>query len=142
MSLHIAFTWTSHALVAGYKTVTRRQWKPHYARRFAPGVVVTAYDRQPQYRGTPLATIEIVQQPYLENTLHMPDDDYEAEGFGFYSLYPELRAKRFQQHPMGVYWRAWRLTAEDMWVVRFRLVDLLPDGVKMLEPVNRQLELL
>jgi hypothetical protein len=36
----ISFAWTTPALLAGHKTVTRRDWDAEYAIRFAAGQLV------------------------------------------------------------------------------------------------------
>ncbi|MBW2053822.1 MAG: ASCH domain-containing protein [Deltaproteobacteria bacterium] len=43
----VSFAWTTEALLAGRKTVTRRCWNERYAGRFKSGDLVQAYDRNP-----------------------------------------------------------------------------------------------
>lgn len=78
----ISFAWTTPALLAGRKTVTRRDWSPEYARRFSAGELVQAYDRSPRLKGKCVATIRIVSVTW-EPDSDAPDSDYEAEGFGW-----------------------------------------------------------
>src|SRR3712207_3360782 len=56
----ISFAWTTPALLAGKKTVTRRDWSDDYARRFRPGLIVDAYDQSPRRGGRKIGTIRIV----------------------------------------------------------------------------------
>jgi hypothetical protein len=51
---------TTEALLAGKKAVTRRDWPDSHARKFPPGKIAIAYDRQPMYGGRPVARIQIV----------------------------------------------------------------------------------
>jgi hypothetical protein len=115
----ISFAWTTAALLAGEKTVTRRDWKPQYAARFQEGDLLAAYDRQPRFGGKRVATIRLTQTPYLESTEYAPTQDYVAEGFKYLDergiLVDGLTPPRL--------WRAWKLLPRELYVVRFRLVE-------------------
>ena len=117
----ISFNWTTPALVAGRKRVTRRNWMESHARRFHAGDVVAAYDRQPQYGGHQVASIRLTQAPYRENTRDTPEEDYEEEGFAYMQ---ELGAKVDGLSP-PVLWRSWHVFPRDLWVVRFELLEVL-----------------
>ena len=62
----ISFAWTTPALLAGAKTMTRRDWDADYARRFRAGMLVDAYDRSPRARGRKIAMIRLTRDPYFE----------------------------------------------------------------------------
>lgn len=114
----IAFSFTSPALLAGVKTVTRRAWSPRHAAQFHAGDVVTAYDRSPRNHGRPVAKIQLVCDPYVENTSQMTLASYEREGLIWlhehgYAVPDDLRLN------------AWRDRAEDVYVIEFDLVDVL-----------------
>ena len=117
----ISFAWTTPALLAGVKTVTRRDWEPEYAARFKAGQLVAAYDRQPRYRGRQVAMIRLMQAPYRQSTAEAPESDWEAEGFAFLE---SVGAKVDGMRPK-VLWRAWHVFPREMWVVRFELVDVV-----------------
>ena len=124
----VSFAWTSPALVAGRKTVTRRDWNDDYARRFKAGDLVAAYNRQPRHRGEQIATIRIVSVA-KEPLSTMPDSDYEGEGFAFLAANPHLLPKS------GDFSDPWMVSRERfaqsqrasacMWVVRFELVEVV-----------------
>src|SRR3990167_4842405 len=116
----ISFAWTTPALLAGVKTVTRREWNAEYAARFTAGQLVAAYDRQPRYRGQQVATIRLTQALYLQSTADAPESDWEAEGFAYLE---SVGAKVDGMRPK-VLWRAWHVFPREMWVVRFELVDV------------------
>lgn len=117
----ISFAHTSPALVLGIKTVTRREWTPDYAARFRAGDLCQAWTNSPRVkRAERLGTIELVRTPYIERTSLMPDEDYEAEGFGV--LWGS-------EGPWD--WNLWKQQDQYMWVVRFRLVDLTDAGKRM-----------
>jgi len=88
----ISFAWTTPALLADppRKTVTRRNWKPEYAKRCKKGDLVAAYDKVPFHGGKHVATIQLTQDVYPEWSFWMPDEDYEVEGFAFFEEHPEL----------------------------------------------------
>lgn len=114
----ISFAWTTPALLARRKTVTRREWTPEYAAGFHPGDLVAAYNRSPRNGGRQVAVLRI-QSVILESTIVMPDSDYEAEGFVY------LAGRRIGKHDAS--WegfRQWRNDDEDMWVIRFDVVEI------------------
>jgi len=118
----ISFGWTTAALLAGRKTVTRRLWKAPYARRFHKGDLLAAYDRSPRIGGKHVATIRLTADPYLESTADAPPEDYAGEGFDYLT---EL-GKNVDGMPPASLWRVWHWpqTAQMLWVVRFELVDI------------------
>lgn len=122
MTRAISFAWTTTALLAGRKTVTRRDWKESYARQFKKGQVCAAWDKQPRFRGARhVANIVLTERPYLQSTADVPESDWEAEGFAY--LQP-LGVGVDGMRP-DVLWRAWHLLPRDMWVVRFELLGLV-----------------
>jgi len=129
----IAFVWTSCALLAGRKTVTRREWDPEYAAGFKAGDLVAAYDRQPRYGGKQIATIRLTADPVYEPMAAMPDSDYEGEGHAFYHEHPEFLPKTIRGARVDsgdfdfIHFRAWRSREYSMWVVRFELVSVADD---------------
>lgn len=79
--LYISFAWTTAALLAGAKTVTRRAWKPGHAARFRSGLIVNAFDRLPYVGGQIIAQVRLTADARIEPDSSAPDSDYEAEGF-------------------------------------------------------------
>ena len=118
----ISFAWTTPALLAGVKTVTRRQWDPRDASTFHAGDLVAAYDRQPRYRGRQVAVIRLTEDVYPEPSDLAPDGDWEAEGFGWL----EERGLKVDGLTPRAIWKAWHLYPRDFFVVRFELVDVTP----------------
>ncbi len=123
----ISFAWTTAALVAGRKTVTRRAWKKPYARRFRPGELVQAYSRNPQFGGEQVAIIRLKSIEFEPNAC-MPDSDWEAEGFRFFYENPQHLP---QYDPFNdrdiVSWEGfneWRDDEDALWVIRFELVEV------------------
>lgn len=77
----VSFCYTSKALVAGAKTVTRRWWSDKHARWFQPGRVFDAYNRLPRVKGArKIAECRVVS---CERTGDFPDADIAAEGFDY-----------------------------------------------------------
>ena len=117
----ISFAWTTPALLAGAKTVTRREWSDGYARTFHRGDLVAAYDRNPRAHGKQVATIELTFDPYQEQLWQAPAEEYDHEGLAW-------MAKRGLTLPGGEapleFWRRWRQENPLVWVVPFRVVSL------------------
>lgn len=124
----ISFAWTSPALLAGHKTVTRRDWNDDYAKGFRPDMIVSAYNRSPRHRGERIAIIRIVSVT-KERDSETPDSDYAGEGFAWFEQHPE-------QLPKGericyletVTWESferWRRGSGESWVCRFELVEVM-----------------
>lgn len=81
----ITFSLTCDALLAGRKSVTRRDWKSshmgNWQRWYDEGKYVhDAYDRIPIAGGQKIAEIRLVERPYWEALENMPEGDLEAEG--------------------------------------------------------------
>lgn len=114
----ISFAWTSPALVAGKKTVTRRDWKPEYARKFRRGDKVQAFNKSPRNGGKAIAIIELRADPYLERTSKMTLESYEREGLSW------LHAHGYNV-PTDLWFNAWRDLDELVYVVEFDLLEVL-----------------
>jgi len=78
--LIISFAHTTDALLAGLKTVTRREWKDSHAAKFRDGQLVDAYDHLPRSGGHKVATIRLTCDPYKERLADMPEGDLILEG--------------------------------------------------------------
>lgn len=115
----ISFAWTTPALLAGRKTVTRRQWSEKHASRFKEGTVVQAYDKSQRNGGKQVATLR-VDSIIHERTKFMTEQDYEGEGFAY--LYHERGVE--ETSPQA--FEAWRKADMPMWVVRFSVIDSIP----------------
>ncbi len=117
----ISFAHTTPALLAGEKTVTRREWSPEHAARFRAGQMVDAYDRSPRNGGKRVATIRITSIT-REPMSAMPDGDYEAEGFAYLEAHGIGSAAGHDTSRRG--FEEWRQAGTDAYVVRFELVEI------------------
>jgi hypothetical protein len=118
----ISFAWTTPALLAGHKTVTRRTWTPEYAKRFKRGDYVHAYDRRPSWGGKKVALLRLTQSPYRQNSTKISRVDWHAEGFEYLS---GIKAKVNKKTPQE-FWDSWHTPpGENLWVVRFEVVEVL-----------------
>lgn len=127
----LSFAYTTPPLVAGAKTVTRREWDDEYAAQFRAGQLVAAYDRSPRFRGRQVAVIRLTAAPTYEPNAAMPDSDYAAEGFEWLHAHPEALPKTLWGKPCTLDdfsrdgFERWRRNGGSMWVVRFELVQVL-----------------
>jgi len=76
----ISFAWTTDALLAGKKTVTRRDWDDRYAVRFKAGSICAAYDKSPRFGGKKVAEVKLTRAPYKQWLHEVTDADEEREG--------------------------------------------------------------
>lgn len=118
----ISFGKTTPALVAGHKTVTRREWATKHANSFHSGEQVQAWSQSPRVPGAKrVATIRLTQRPYLEATWNIPVSDWEAEGFEYMTQH----GLEIEGGPPIELWDRWRgARGTFLWVVRFELVEL------------------
>ncbi len=116
----ISFNWTVTAFLSGHKTVTRRDWEDSYAKTFKKGEIVAAYSKQRRFGGKRVGTIKLTETPYKENISDMPKEDWVAEGFAMMTAEKKLINGRT---PWDFYKR-WIGEGKDLWVIRFRVVDL------------------
>jgi hypothetical protein len=136
----ISFTWTTPALLAGAKTVTRRDWKPEYAARFKGGDFILACDKSPRAGGRPIALIRLTQAPYHEPLAKMPHTDFQAEGFLWFAQHNEaITEDMFYRFGYGsltspdrekMWFTGWKSCGGTLWVVRFELITRLDHLLK------------
>lgn len=116
----ISFAYTTPALLAGRKSVTRRHWADSYARLFKSGDIILAYDRSPRAGGKQIATLRLTHGPYQESGWDMPANDFEAEGFAYFAskglllngLTPLQLWEQLEGHD------------DPWWVLRFEVVSI------------------
>ncbi len=113
----ISFAWTTPALLAGAKTMTRRDWTDAHAAKFHAGDLVDAYDKSPRAHGHKVATIRLTRDPYLERVRgSLTPEVQRREGFDW--LHAHGHAETVER-----ILRSWDLDPElREWVVEFRVV--------------------
>jgi hypothetical protein len=122
----ISFAWTTPALVARRKTVTRRAWQPSYAASMKDGQLCAAWDKSPRAKGKKVGVIRLVGDPFLESTALMPASDFEAEGFNYLGM---IGATVNGWSPRQL-WEHSKRFPTDLWVVRFEIVSLEGESVE------------
>lgn len=124
----ISFAWTTPALLAGAKTVTRREWDDEYARRWKPGDIAIAYNRSPRAHGEPVAKLKIISVTH-EPDFFAPSSDYEAEGFEWLRTHPESLPKgdrsMYRFNVERQQFLRWRDAGGWSWVIRFEVLEFL-----------------
>ncbi len=121
----ISFAETTLALLAGHKTVTRREWTERHARSFTAGELVQAWDKSPRIGGKRVGTIRLTQTPYRERSDAIPGGDWAAEGFAYME---EHGLTLFGGATPAQVWASWIMDPRTLWVVRFELSAILRDG--------------
>jgi hypothetical protein len=120
----ISYAWTTPAILARRKTCTRRHWNDDYAGRFKAGELLAGYNRNPRFHGNQIAVVQLTMKPYKEPLAHVPDSDWEAEGFAYLT---EIGATVNGKKPQEV-WDMWKQSLDEEWVVRFEIVELIMRG--------------
>lgn len=121
----ISFSRTTPALLAGHKTVTRRDWKHEHAEKFKAGMIVDAWNTSPRnvkLNPRRVARIELVADPVLERTDKAPSEDWIEEGFEFM----QARGLKLENDlsPREL-WQEWMMSTHYLWVVRFKLIEVI-----------------
>ncbi len=107
----ISFAKTIEPLLAGKKTVTRREWADDYAARFKAGQIVDAWDYSPRTgHGKRIAKIRLTADAYQEFLSDMPESDIQAEG----GLWRDKN--QYIRDVFGI-------ASKKVWVIRFELVE-------------------
>jgi hypothetical protein len=122
----VSFGWTAPAFRAREKTVTRRDWKPSHVKKFKKGRLFAAYDKDPRYGGKSMGVARVLEDAYLEPMSHMPDADYEKEGFAYLAKHPELVPKSMPIDVSREGFEAWRMSGGSKTVLRFEIVSMEP----------------
>lgn len=123
----ISFGHTTPALLAGRKTVTRRDWSDRQFeiihRYWQQGLALDAWSASPRNRAAdPKAVGKIVMthEPVRESSDVAPESDYEAEGFVYLT---EAGLLVFGLTPEAL-WRKWHDEPRVMTTVRFSFEPL------------------
>ncbi|KKN82008.1 hypothetical protein LCGC14_0312750 [marine sediment metagenome] len=115
----ISFSYTVEALLAGAKTVTRRDWSERYARSFNAGEVVQAWDKLPRAGGKRVGAIRLTHAPFQENVRAAPRWAFADEGLAWMAVHD----LRLQGLTPEAFWLRWREENPLLWVVRFELIE-------------------
>jgi len=122
----ISFAWTTPALLARQKSVTRRDWKYDYAKTFKAGENLQAWNKNPRLKHYPrfmarkVGEIQLREDPYLEPLAEVPLADWVEEGFEY------LQSHGYKIDgiaPIDL-WNGWKISDESRWVNRFEIVSL------------------
>ena len=120
----ISFGWTTPALLAGQKTVTRRAWAASHAAKFKAGMIIDAWNTSPRNVAKDphrVATIRLTQDPTLEYYDAAPPEDWHREGFEYLEAL-DLRVAGARPRD---FWASWQRSDEQCYVVRFEVVEIV-----------------
>lgn len=131
----ISFGWTTPPLLAGVKSVTRREWKDAHAARHHAGDRLYALDKDYRYGGGRIAVVRLTADPVKEPSSMAPASDYVAEGFAWFEQHPHLLPANFRKRLVldesGQLTRRafqrWLSGDHVFWVVRFAVEEWLVD---------------
>jgi len=134
MAMSISFAWTTPALIARLKTVTRRDWDDGYARRFGAGMVVDALDRDRRYGGVPVAKLRLTEDAHRDRYPGETRADWQAEGIPWL-VERGLAPRGLPQTVEG--YLEW--ASAGLVVVRFRLEEVLPAAARVMAAVAQKM---
>lgn len=126
----ISFGWTTPALLAGVKTVTRRDWNDKHAQQWIDriGTIADAWNASPRVvskQPHPIAKIRIES---VLLTAQYPDEDFELEGLRWLDEHgiwmPDTTRKDFRIKP-AAFWNQWRAERPMLYRVAFEVVEYL-----------------
>lgn len=136
--IEISFAYTTPAVQAKIKRVTRRDWTDGYARMVQRqiGHTVLALTKQRRFGGTEICPI-ILESVRREPMSEMPDEDFKLEGFEYLAgmtggirllvknLWPDYPGPQpippqIQKQVAWDCFNHWRLSGGVRWTVRFR----------------------
>lgn len=123
MARIIAFAETTPALLAGAKTVTRREWNDRYGQSFKAGEVLQAWDRSPRTgKGKRVAMIRLTEAPTKVRANSVMPSDWRGEGFEYMEQHG---LTLFGGKPPGEVYNAWASAPDEheLWVVRFEVIE-------------------
>jgi hypothetical protein len=120
----ISFSWTSPSLLAGEKSVTRRDWDDDYARQFRKGMEVLAYDRSPRQGGKMIARLRLTDDARYEADADAPESDWAAEGFQWFQNRYGPRLKNGRDVSLDGF-NDWRASGGSSWVIRFEVLEFV-----------------
>ncbi len=122
----ISFSRTTAALVAGRKSVTRREWSDRHFNSFKVGDLAQAWSASPHRKGRKVGVV-LITGLTREPTNQIPDGDWEAEGFAYMVEHDLMVEKELSCVAL---WERWRNDPELVTaVIRFTVVSIEP-GVK------------
>jgi hypothetical protein len=116
----VSFQWTSLPLLAGAKSVTRRDWQLGYAKRFYVGDRISAWDFNPRNGGQKIGEL-VIDSIQRELMTGMPDSDYEAEGFAYLHERYDSYVTSHESFDM------WRQSGGLVWTLRFSIESIRSD---------------
>ena len=130
----ISFAWTTPALLAGRKSVTRREWKDSWGSSFRDNEIVSALDRDQRRGGQEIAKIKLHPAPYKELERILPITDFEDEGFKFFTERPDLLVKKWQNVDLYDHFMESLFWGDEMlWVIRFSVIEISAYGNELKE---------
>jgi len=139
----LSFGYTTDALLAGVKTVTRRDWHDKYAQQWMNrvGELADAWNTSPRVISKNPHRIATIRLLGVQLTQSYPDEDYELEGLRWMEDNGLAMPVGYHRDPVkpSVYWRAWQQYRPLLYRVEFEVVEYLEGplalpGVPEVEP--------
>lgn len=137
----VSMAYTSPAVAAGKKCVTRRNWKESYAKTFHKGDSLEAWTRSPRNGGRPLALIRLTAEPVSEPVgIKRQEDGYaELEAKEVIRIWNE-EGFAYLDTPEGDLLEAarrWHDSQRGYWTIMFEILQVTDSSIDTPEERER-----
>lgn len=118
----LSFAHTTSALLAGAKTVTRREWTAVHAEHYRRGELVDAWDHLPRVKGAKrIGVIRVSRPPYRQPSHLTTPEDFHREGLAWMQRNGTIADVEMASR----IWAGWHEHPVDLWVLEFELVSTI-----------------
>jgi len=128
--VNVSFTWTTDALLAGWKDTTRRVWSDQTlaaaVKAWRLNEPVHAFNKSTRNGGQHVASIILTERPRWSDEL--PPEDYDREGFRFLQRYGHT-LDGLTPDDLWAYW-SHPDARTSMVVVRYKVVSMTALGLE------------
>lgn len=125
--MNIVLNWEWPAVVMGKMTVARKVWTAKYARQAKKGKKAFIFDRHPSVtarKPQEIAKVRILTDAYMEPLNMIPDSDFEAGGWKFFSEHPCILHGILPLDASREAFDEWRKNNETVCVIRFQIISV------------------
>jgi len=111
----------------GRMTVARRIWTGRFANTIKAGKQAAIFDRHPSFtarKPQEIAKVRIITDAYMEPLNMIPDSDFEAGGWKFFSEHPCILHGILPLDASRETFDEWRKSNETLYVMRFQIISV------------------
>lgn len=127
----VSMAYTTPSVIARAKTVTRRNWKPTYAKQFHEGDFIEAWSKSPRNGGKPIALLRLTADPVFEpiRTEGLTEEENVAEILRLWNEEGFRYLDNDAEDLLGLA-RQWHETGRRYWTIRFEVLSIISKNEK------------